>query len=225
MSFLRSLLDGNEREVARLRKMLAGINALEPELEKLSNEEMTAKTARFREGVAPAVARLDEAKEQRRLAKDAVEQSAADSAVKAAYADLEEQLGEILPEAFALVREASKRTLKMRHFDVQMMAGIVLHQGRVAELATGEGKTLSATSPLYLNALVGKSTHLVTPNDYLAKRDAVWNAPVYHLLGLTVGVIQSYPYGAAYVYEPGLEAEDPHMNELRPVHRSECYQC
>src|SRR5262249_7187415 len=125
----------------------------------------------------------------------------------------------------AVVREASKRTLKMRHFDVQMMAGIVLHQGRVSELATGEGKTLSATSPLYLNALCGKSAHLVTPKDYLAKRDAVWNGPIFHLLGLTVGVIQSYPYGAAYVYEPGLVADDPHMNDLRQVHRSECYEC
>jgi preprotein translocase subunit SecA len=225
MSFLKSLLDGNEREVARLRKTAAGINALEPRFEALSDEEMAARTEEFREALAPAVARLDEAKERRRAAKDPVEQAAADTEVKAAYASLEEELHGLLPEAFALVREASKRVLKMRHFDVQMMAGTVLHQGRVSELATGEGKTLSATSPLYLNALPGKGAHLVTPNDYLAKRDAVWNAPVFHMLGLTVGVIQSYPYGAAYVYEPGLEAEDPHLNELRPVHRRECYQC
>jgi preprotein translocase subunit SecA len=225
MSFLKSLLDGNEREVARLRKIAAEINALEPSLEALSNEDLAAKTVEFRTALQPAVERLDEAKERRREAKEPAEQAIADTAVKAAFAELEDELNKIAPEAFAAVREASKRTLKMRHFDVQMIAGLVLHQGRIAELATGEGKTLAATSPLYLNSLAGKGTHLVTPNDYLAKRDAVWNGPIYHLLGLTVGVIQSYPYGAAYVYEPGLEADDPHMNELRPVHRSECYQC
>src|SRR5438874_11864660 len=164
MSWLRSLIDGNEREVARLRRRVEGINALD--------------------GALP----------------------------------------EILPEAFAVVREASKRTLGMRHFDVQMIGGQVLHEGRIAEMATGEGKTLVASLPLYLNALVGKGAHLVTVNDYLAKRDATWNGPIYHLLGLSVGIIQSYPYGPAFIYEPGLVAEDPHLNDLRPVHRSECYQ-
>jgi preprotein translocase subunit SecA len=130
----------------------------------------------------------------------------------------------MMPEAFAVVREASQRTLGMRHFDVQMIAGAVLHGGRVAELATGEGKTLAATSALYLNALTGKGAHLVTTNDYLAKRDATWMAPIFHLLGLTVGIIQAQPYGAAYQYTPGVEAEDPHFNNLTPVHRSECYK-
>jgi preprotein translocase subunit SecA len=225
MSFLKSLFDGNEREVAKLRKTAAEINALESQIERLSDEELAAKTPKFREGLKPFIDKLDEAKETRRQAKDPGPQAEADIVVKAAYESLENELNRLLPEAFAVVREASKRTLHMRHYDVQMMAGTVLHLGRIAELATGEGKTLSATSPLYLNALVGKGTHLVTPNDYLAKRDAVWNAPVFTLLGLTVGVIQSFPYGAAFIYEPGLEAEDPHMNDLRPVHRSECYQC
>lgn len=98
-------------------------------------------------------------------------------------------LDELLPEAFAVVREASKRTLKMRHFDVQLIGGLVLHQGKIAEMRTGEGKTLVATLPLYLNALTGKGVHLITVNDYLAKRDAEWNKPVYEFLGLTVGVI------------------------------------
>jgi preprotein translocase subunit SecA len=98
-------------------------------------------------------------------------------------------LEQILPEAFAVVREASRRTLKMRHFDVQLIGGIVLHEGKIAEMRTGEGKTLVATLPLYLNALVGKGTHLVTANDYLAKRDAEWNQPIYEFLGLTVGII------------------------------------
>ena len=100
-------------------------------------------------------------------------------------------LSEVLPEAFALVREASKRTLGLRHFDVQMIGGIVLHEGRIAEMRTGEGKTLVATLPVYLNALSGLGVHVVTVNDYLAKRDADWMKPIYQMLGLTVGVIQS----------------------------------
>src|SRR3569833_4477047 len=156
MSFLKSLFDGNEREVQRLRKIVAEINALEPETQALSDEQLSAKTPEFRERLEPYVERLDEAKANRQEAKDPAEVSAADAGVKEAYDALEAELLKILPEAFAAVREASVRRLKMRHYDVQMIAGIVLHQGRVAELATGEGKTLAATSPLYLNALVGK---------------------------------------------------------------------
>jgi len=225
MSFLKALLDGNEREVQKLRRTVAEINNLEPTFQALSDEELSAKTLEFRELLVPAIARLDEAKEARRHAKEPAAQAEADIEVKAVYAALEAELNRIAPEAFAVVREATKRVLKMRHYDVQMIAGMALHQGRVAELATGEGKTLSATCPIYLNALVGKGCHLVTPNDYLAKRDCTWNGPVYHMLGLRVGLIQSYPYGAAYVYEPGYVADDPHMNDLRPVHRSECYEC
>ncbi|MFN3649250.1 MAG: preprotein translocase subunit SecA [Armatimonadota bacterium] len=225
MSFLKSLFDGNEREVARLRKAVEQINALEPNIQSRSDEELRARTQEFREELKPAIERLDAAKEERRTAKEPAEQAAAQVAVRDAYQGLEAELMRILPEAFAIVREAAWRSLKMRHYDVQLIAGMVLHQGRVAELATGEGKTLSSTSPMYLNALAGKGAHLVTPNDYLAKRDATWMGPLYHFLGLSVGVIQNHPYGAAYVYEPGLEAEDPHMNNLRPVHRSECYQC
>jgi preprotein translocase subunit SecA len=225
MSFLKALLDGNEREVQKLRRTVAEINNLEPTFQALSDEELSAKTLEFRELLAPAIARLDEAKEARRHAKEPAAQAEADIEVKAVYAALETELSRIAPEAFAVVREATKRVLKMRHYDVQMIAGMALHQGRVAELATGEGKTLSATCPIYLNALVGKGCHLVTPNDYLAKRDCTWNGPVYQMLGLRVGLIQSYPYGAAYVFEPGYVADDPHMNDLRPVHRSECYEC
>src|SRR5512145_1655881 len=97
-------------------------------------------------------------------------------------------LDDLLPEAFAVVREASKRTLKMRHFDVQLMGGIALHQGKIAEMRTGEGKTLVATLPVYLNALAGKGVHVVTVNDYLARRDAEWMGRIYNFLGLTVGV-------------------------------------
>ncbi|HLD35372.1 MAG TPA: preprotein translocase subunit SecA, partial [Planctomycetota bacterium] len=101
-------------------------------------------------------------------------------------------LDDLMPEAFAVVREASKRTTKMRHFDVQLIGGMVLHQGKIAEMATGEGKTLVATLPAYLNALPGKGVHIVTVNDYLASRDRAWMGPIYELLGLTVGVIQNH---------------------------------
>src|SRR5262252_412647 len=100
-------------------------------------------------------------------------------------------LDDLLPEAFAVVREAGKRTLKMRHFDVQLVGGIALHQGKIAEMRTGEGKTLVATLPVYLNALTGKGVHVVTVNEYLAQRDADWMSPLYNFLGLTVGVIKN----------------------------------
>src|SRR4029077_18895684 len=100
-------------------------------------------------------------------------------------------LDDILPEAFATVREAAKRTLGQRHFDVQLMGGIVMHEGKIAEMKTGEGKTLTATLPLYLNGLSGKGAYLVTVNDYLARRDAEWMSPIFNILGLTVGCIQN----------------------------------
>src|SRR5262249_57470219 len=110
-----------------------------------------------------------------------------------------EEVESLLPEAFAACREAARRTVRMRHFDVQLMGGIVLHQGKIAEMATGEGKTLVATLPAYLNALPGLGTHVVTVNDYLARRDAQWMGPIYHALGLSVGVIQ---HEVQYLYHP-----------------------
>ncbi len=144
----------NERDLKRLNPLVEQINALEPSIEKLSDDELRGKTAEFRQ----------------RLSEGA-------------------KLDDLLPEAFACVREASKRTLKMRHFDVQLLGGIVLHQGMIAEMKTGEGKTLVATLPVYLNALTGKGVHVVTVNDYLAKRDAQWMGHIYEFLGMSVGVI------------------------------------
>jgi preprotein translocase subunit SecA len=137
-----------------------------------------------------------------------------------------ETLDDLLPEAFAVVREASKRTLKMRHFDVQLIGGMVLHDGRIAEMKTGEGKTLVATLPIYLNALEGKGVHLVTANDYLARRDAVWMGPIYHFLGMSVGVIQGQSpetgeIGGSYIYTPGYQAPDPRYMYLKECHRRE----
>jgi len=127
---------------------------------------------------------------------------------------------EILPEVFALVRESSRRTTGLIHFDVQLIGGIVLHQGKIAEMKTGEGKTLVATLPLVLNALSGKGAHLVTVNDYLARRDATWMGPIYHKLGLSVGVIQ---HEQAFLFDPTYESTDESYRCLRPVERREAY--
>ncbi|MFH1366738.1 MAG: preprotein translocase subunit SecA [Patescibacteria group bacterium] len=134
-----------------------------------------------------------------------------------------EKLDEILPEAFAMVREAAKRALGQRHFDMQILGGLVLHQGKIAEMKTGEGKTLVATAPLYLNALTGQGCHLVTVNDYLAKRDCGWMGPVYHLLGISVAAIV---HEEAFIYDPDFEnkeAIDPKVKHLKPISRRDAY--
>jgi preprotein translocase subunit SecA len=159
----------NERLLKRLRPIVIEISAMEPDVKKLSDEELKAKTVEFRARIA---ARLDGIT-------DADEKKAAEKEV----------LDEILPEAFAVVREAGWRAVQMRHFDVQLIGGMVLHQGKISEMKTGEGKTLVATLACYLNALAGHGVHVVTVNDYLAKRDAEWMGKIYEFLGLTVGVI------------------------------------
>ncbi|RMG70563.1 MAG: preprotein translocase subunit SecA, partial [Nitrospirae bacterium] len=131
-----------------------------------------------------------------------------------------ETLDDLLVEAFAVVRETGKRLLGMRHFDVQLIGGIVLHEGKIAEMKTGEGKTLVATLPVYLNALEGRGVHVVTVNDYLAKRDAQWMGPIYHHLGLSVGVIQ---HEESFLFDPDYKADDPRYNHLRPCSRKEAY--
>ena len=131
-----------------------------------------------------------------------------------------EALNNLLPEAFAVCREMSKRRLGMRHFDVQLIGGMVLHQGRITEMRTGEGKTLVATLPIYLNALEGRGVHLVTVNDYLAKRDAQWMGPLYHGLGLSVGIIQ---HDASFLFDPAYDAPDKRLQYLRPCTRQEAY--
>lgn len=153
-----------------------------------------------------------------------------DAALQKQTAELRKQikngksLDDVLPDAFAIVREASNRVLKMRHFDVQLIGGMALHEGNVAEMKTGEGKTLVATLPTYLNALEGKGVHVVTVNDYLAQRDAGWMGPVYHFLGLTVGVIIA---DKSFVYDPDFDNkdhDDPRMKKLRPATRKEAYE-
>ncbi|MEK7076777.1 MAG: preprotein translocase subunit SecA, partial [Patescibacteria group bacterium] len=135
-----------------------------------------------------------------------------------------ETLDDILPEAFAVAREAARRTLRQRHFDVQLIGGIVLHLGKIAEMRTGEGKTLVATLPLYLNSLLGKGAHLVTPNDYLSRVGAGWMGKIYHMLGVSVGVIA---HDISGIYDPSYDDPNPHgddrLNHFRPVARRDAY--
>ncbi len=171
----------NEREIKRLMPRVEAMNVLEPEMQKLSDEQLRAKTDEFRRRV------------QERLSAIPDEPDADPDRIKQLEEErtkvLNEALDEILVEAFAVVREAGRRVLNMRHFDVQLIGGIVLHEGKISEVKTGEGKTLVATLPVYLNALSGRGVHVVTVNDYLAKRDSEWMGKLYRFLGLSVGVI------------------------------------
>ncbi|HVP51740.1 MAG TPA: preprotein translocase subunit SecA [Terriglobales bacterium] len=172
----------NEREVKRLRPLVGRINSLEPEMQRLTDAELRAKTDQFRQRINEHVSQVQlepGAEDENRSTRGPTERDRA----------LKEVLDEILPEAFAVVREAGRRTLNMRHFDVQLIGGIILHEGKISEMKTGEGKTLVATLPVYLNALSGNGVHVVTVNDYLAKRDSEWMGAIYRFLGLSVGVI------------------------------------
>ena len=164
----------NDRELKRIKPKAEFITSLEPKISKLSDAELRAKTGEFKAKIKERLKEIDLSKLE-----------------KAERRNVEtEALEEILPEAFAVVREAGKRVTGMRHFDVQLIGGIVLHEGKISEMATGEGKTLVATLPAYLNALTGLGVHIVTVNDYLAKRDRYWMGPIFEFLGLTVGMIQ-----------------------------------
>jgi preprotein translocase subunit SecA len=185
-ALLRAVLGTkHERDIKRMRPIVEAINALEPDLQRLDDDALRARTDELR----------------KRLADNA---------------DLEA----VLPEAFAVCREAGRRRVGMRHFDVQLIGGMVLHKGKIAEMATGEGKTLVATLPAYLNALTGRGVHIVTVNDYLAKRDAQWMGPIYRALGLSVGVIQ---HEASFLYDPAYVTPDVRMTALRPCTRPEAY--
>ena len=175
-AFAKVFGTSNERAIKRLLPAVKRINDLEPSIQVLSDDELRAKTVEFRQRIADAIAAAKINPED-------------EDAEKATYDVEQAALNEIMPEAFAVVREAGKRTVQMRHFDVQLIGGMVLHSGNIAEMKTGEGKTLVATLPCYLNALAGRGVHVVTVNDYLAKRDAEWMGKIYGFLGLTVGVI------------------------------------
>ncbi len=185
-SLFKPFINSNDKVLKRFQNRVNEINALEPDFQRLSNDDLRAKTQEFKNALAQG-----------------------------------DTLDDLLPEAFAAVREAAQRTIGQRHYDVQLMGGMVLHQGSIAEMKTGEGKTLVATLPLYLNALEGKGAHLVTVNDYLAKRDAQWMGAIYHLLGLSVGCLQ---HEASYLYDPTVEEANPTLRNMRKANRKEAYQ-
>ena len=202
--------DPNRKTIEQYSGIANEINALEAQFEALSDDALRAKTDEFKERIAQSLGDVEglAEREQFEAGQDALE--------------------DILPEAFAAVREASKRTIGLRHYDVQLIGGVALHRGSIAEMRTGEGKTLVATMPIYLNALLGRGVHLITVNDYLARRDARWMAPIYSMLGLSVGVLQM-----AAATENGkkallvdLERESPHedQHQLQLVDRRLAYE-
>ncbi len=199
--------DPNKKEIEKTTGIVARINTLEADLERLTDDDLRARTADFKARLSARLEGIDEAA-QRRTAEKAF-------------------LEEILPEAFATVREASKRTLGQRHYDVQLIGGIILHRGMIAEMRTGEGKTLVATLPAYLNALTGRGVHLVTVNDYLARRDARWMGEIYAFLGLSVGILQMASATEngkkAFVFDPEREHTREDQHHMRLVERVEAY--
>ncbi len=210
--FLQGIFgDAQKKILRRLWKRAQEINKLEPKYEAMSDEELKGQTEIFRKKIAKA---LKTAKTEESINKTGKKRSPVDDT---------KILNELLPEVFAVAREASKRTLGLRPYDVQLIGGMVLHEGAVAEMKTGEGKTLVAMLPAYLNGLTGRGVHIVTVNDYLAQRDAGWNGPIYDFLGLSVGVIineASFVYDAEYVNE---EHDDERFSHLRPATRKEAY--
>ncbi len=222
--FIKKFFDANAREIEKYKVVSAKINTYEAAMEKLTDEELRAKTEDLK-------LRVQAAYKKRREAAEPGWATLIDQKKREADREIfDTVLDQVLPEAFAMVREASKRTIRLRHYDVQMIGGMVLHDGRIAEMRTGEGKTLVATAPLYLNALMGKGSHLVTANDYLSKRDAVWNGPIYHLLGMSVGIIQGQSpetgdEGGSYIYDPDFIGEESRYDSARPVSRKEAYAC
>jgi preprotein translocase subunit SecA len=190
------LFDTNEKQIKKLRPIVDHINSLEESVKNLSQDEIREKTLSWK-------------KEFKGLSVE----------------DQDRKLDRILPEAYALVRESAKRVLNMRHYDVQLLAGIVLHQGKIAEQKTGEGKTLTATLPLYLNSLTGRGVHLVTPNDYLSRHGAGWMGSLYDYMGVSVGVVMQEK---AFVYDRDFEGknfEDSYSIHLKEVSRQETYKC
>ncbi len=217
----------NDREIRRIRPYVDQINGLEPQYQQFTDAQLRAKTDEFKQRLHEGTARL------RGVLQEAQTEANADSdrreELKGQVAEREKELREeeghileeLLPEAFAAVREASRRTIGLRHFDVQLIGGVVLHEGKIAEMKTGEGKTLAATLSLYLNALTGMGAHLITVNDYLARRDVQWMGPIYHKLGLSVA---SIVHDTSYLFDPAYLTKDYRYLNLRPITRQQAYR-
>jgi preprotein translocase subunit SecA len=220
MRFLSRFVDSNDRELRRIQPWVDEANALEAEIEALSDEAIRAQFAEIRDEIR-AGAEPEEPSEDELHHEDLERRRELKKARRSRENErLQKALDEVLPEVFAMTREAMKRTLGMRHFDVQLIGGAVLHQGRIAEMRTGEGKTLVAPLAAILNSLTGRGVHIVTVNDYLARRDPQWMGPIYHFLGVSVGMIT---HDASFVFEPGYPTNDERLINLRPVTRQEAY--
>ena len=216
--------DAQKRTLRRLRGRVAEINKLSDKYAAMDKKELREQTEVLKKRLAK-LQKQNQAKVAAAKVKNAKKSDKKSAKKVPNTADINKALDQILPDAFALVREASERILKMRPFDVQLIGGIALHEGNVAEMKTGEGKTLVATLPVYLNALTGRGVHVVTVNDYLAQRDAGWMGELYNFLGLSVGVIINE---ASFIYDPEYDNDDhddPRFKHLKPATRKEAYLC
>ncbi len=220
LNLLSRFVDSNDRVVKKLQPLVDEINSLESEYEPLSDEDIRQRMLELRDEIrsdgAPSEPSEDELTNESSERRRELRREREKDDIK----HLQGVLDDALPEVFAAAREISKRKLGMRHFDVQLIGGAVLHQGKIAEMKTGEGKTIVAPLAAGLNAMSGRSVHVVTVNDYLAKRDPQWMGPIYAGLGLTVGIIQ---HESAYIYDPEYRATDERLMYLRPVERREAY--
>jgi preprotein translocase subunit SecA len=220
LGFLSRFVDSNDRELRRIQPLADRINELEPEMLARSDEEIRAFVDGIRDEIREAGEPEEPSEDERHHPDLERRRELIKSRHKRENDRLQEAMDDVLPEVFAATRVAMQRSLGMRHFDVQMLGGIVLHQGRVAEMRTGEGKTFAATLAAALNALTGRGVHVVTVNDYLARRDAQWMGPVYRFLGLSVGIIT---HDTSYLFEPGYPTTDERLLNLRPCSRAEAY--
>jgi len=220
MRFLNRFVDSNDREIRRIQPLVDAANALEAEFEAMSDEEIRAAFDELRAEALEAAKPDDPSEDELHHPDLERRRELKKERRRRENARLQQALDNVLPDVFAMSREAMKRTLGMRHFDVQLMGGAVLHQGRIAEMRTGEGKTLVAPMAAILNSLGGRGVHIVTVNDYLARRDPQWMGPIYHFLGVSVGMIT---HDASYVFEPGYPTSDERLVSLRPVERAEAY--
>ena len=220
MQFLSNFVDSNDRELRRLQPVVDEANALEAEFEALTAEQIRAQFAEIRDEIL-ASAQPDEPSDDELHHEDLERRrEIAKERRKRENERLQKALDEVMPEVFAMTREAMKRTLGMRLFDVQLIGSAVLHEGKIAEMKTGEGKTLIGPVAAILNSMTGRGVHVVTVNDYLARRDPQWMGPVFHFLGLSVGMIT---HDASFVFEPDFPTSDERLINLRPVTRREAY--
>src|SRR5262245_1759598 len=220
MRFLSRFVDSNDRELRRLQPIVDEANELEEEIAALSDDEIRERFNEIRDEIRE-VAQPDEPSDDERHHPDLERRRDLTKArQKRENERIQNALDQVAAEVFTMGREAMKRTLGMRQYDVQIEGGVVLHQGKIAEMKTGEGKTFIPTFAAVLNSLTGRGVHIVTVNDYLARRDPQWMGPVYHFLGVSVGMIT---HDESFVFEPGYPTSDERLINLRPVTRREAY--